>query len=97
MAPQKLENKLIKEEKVKKNITIEKKNEIVQKYESGFRVTDLANMYSMSKSTISTILLVLLVNYAHYTTLFIIKRLGKGCFESFGTHYRYFHYFLWEK
>jgi hypothetical protein len=27
----------------------------VQKYESGVRVTDLANVYSMSKSTISTI------------------------------------------
>jgi Mor family transcriptional regulator len=40
-----------KEEKVKKAITIEKK-EIVQKYESGVRVTDLANMYNMSKSTL---------------------------------------------
>lgn len=56
MAPQKLEKKLRKEEKVKKAITIEKKKEIVQTYESGVRVTDLANMYSMSKSTISTIL-----------------------------------------
>jgi hypothetical protein len=37
---------------VKKAITIEKKKEIVQKYESGVRVTDLANMYSMSKSTL---------------------------------------------
>jgi Mor family transcriptional regulator len=70
MAPKKLENELRKEEKVKKAITIEKKNEIVQKYENGFHVTDLANMYSMSKSTISTILLVFLVNYAHYTILF---------------------------
>jgi transposase-like protein len=35
---------------VKKAITIEKK-EILQKYESGVRVTDLANTYSMSKST----------------------------------------------
>jgi hypothetical protein len=26
----------------------------------------------------------------------IMKKLGKGCFGSFGTHYRYFHYFLWE-
>jgi hypothetical protein len=69
-APQKLENKLRKEEKVKKAITIEKKKEIVQKYESGFPVTDLANMYSMSKSTTPTILLVFLVNYANYTTLF---------------------------
>jgi Mor family transcriptional regulator len=55
MAPKKLEKKLRKEEKVKKAITIEKTKEIVQKYESGVRVTDLANMYSMSKSTISTI------------------------------------------
>ena len=55
--PKKLEKKLRKEEKVKKAITIEKKKkEIVQTYESGVRVTDLANMYSMSKSTISTIL-----------------------------------------
>jgi hypothetical protein len=37
------------------------------------------------------------VNYAYYTTLFITKKLGKGYFGSFGTHYRYFHYFLWEK
>ena len=51
MAPKKLEKKLRKKEKVKKAITIEKKKEIVQTYESGFRVTDLANMYSMSKST----------------------------------------------
>jgi hypothetical protein len=50
--PKKLEKKLRKEEKVKKAITIEKKKEIVQKYESGVRVTDLANMYSMSKSTL---------------------------------------------
>nr|XP_023421853.1 tigger transposable element-derived protein 1 [Cavia porcellus] len=56
MAPRKLEKKLRKEGKVKKAITIEKKKEIVEKYESGIRVTDLANMYSMSKSTISTIL-----------------------------------------
>jgi hypothetical protein len=87
--PKKLEKKLMKEEKVKKAITIEKK-EIVQKYESGVRVTDLANMYSMSKSTISTI--------THITQpFFIMKRLGKGCFGRFGTHYRYFHYFLREK
>jgi len=56
MVPQKLEKKLEKEEKVKKAITIEKKKEIVQTYESGVRVTDLPNTYSMSKSTISTIL-----------------------------------------
>ena len=42
MAPKKLlvEKKLRKEEKVKKAITIEKKKEIVQTYESGVRVTD---------------------------------------------------------
>ena len=51
MAPQKLEKKLRKEEKAKKAITIEKKKETVQTYESGVRVTDLANMYNMSKST----------------------------------------------
>jgi hypothetical protein len=33
--PKKLEKKLRKEEKVKKAITIENQNEIVQKYESG--------------------------------------------------------------
>jgi DNA invertase Pin-like site-specific DNA recombinase len=80
VAPKKLEKKLRKEEKVKKAITIEKKKEIVQKYESGVRVTNLANMYSMSKST-----------------LFIMKRLGKGYFGRFGTHYGYLHYLLWEK
>jgi hypothetical protein len=43
-------------------------------------------------------LLVFLVNYAYYTTLFfIMNKLGKGCFGSFGTHYRYFDYFLWGK
>jgi DNA invertase Pin-like site-specific DNA recombinase len=56
MAPKNLEKKLKKEEKVKKAIIIENKKEILQKYESGVRVTDLANMYSESKSTISTIL-----------------------------------------
>jgi hypothetical protein len=79
-SPKKLQKKPRKEEKVKKAITIEKKKEIVQKYKSGIRMTDLANMYSMSKST-----------------FFIIKRLDKGCFGRFGTHYGYFHYFLWEK
>jgi DNA invertase Pin-like site-specific DNA recombinase len=65
--PKKLEKKLMKEEKVKKAITIEKKKEIVQKYKSGVRVTDLAIMYSMSKSTISTI--------THITQpLFMMKR-----------------------
>jgi hypothetical protein len=33
---------------------------------------DLANMYSMSKFTISTILLVFLVDYAYYATLFLL-------------------------
>jgi hypothetical protein len=42
-------------------------------------------------------LLLFLVNYSYYATLFIMKKLGKGFFESFGTHYRYFHYFLWGK
>jgi hypothetical protein len=84
-----LEKKLRKEEKVK-TITIEKKKEIVQKYESGVRVTDLANMYSMSKSTISTIPHII-------QPFFIMKRLGKGCFGRFGTHYGYLHYFLWGK
>jgi hypothetical protein len=90
MAPKKLENKLRKEEKVNKAITIEKKKEIVQKYESGVRVTDLANMYSVSQSTISTITYII-------QPFFIMKKLGKGCFGSFGTYYRYLHYFLWEK
>jgi hypothetical protein len=52
VAPNKLEKKLRKEEKVKKAITIEKKKEIVQKYESGIHVTNLANMYSLLKSTL---------------------------------------------
>jgi hypothetical protein len=47
MAPKKLEKKLRKRKKVKKAITIEKKKEIVQKYESGVRETDLANMYTI--------------------------------------------------
>jgi hypothetical protein len=92
MSPKKLEKKLRKEEKVKKAITIEKNKEIVKKYESGVRVTDLANtsMYSMSKSTISIT--------THITQpFFIMKRLGKVCFGRFGTHYGYFHYLLWEK
>jgi hypothetical protein len=42
-------------------------------------------------------LLVFLVNYAYYAPFFIMKKLGKRCFGSFGTHYRYFHYFLCEK
>jgi hypothetical protein len=42
-------------------------------------------------------LLVFLVNYAYCETLFMMTKLGKGWFGSFGTHYRYFHYFLWEK
>jgi hypothetical protein len=33
-------------------------------------------------------LLVFLVNYVYYATLFfIMKKLCKGCFGSFGTHY----------
>jgi hypothetical protein len=42
-------------------------------------------------------LLVFLVNYAYYATLFYYENLDKGCFGRFGTHDRYFHYFLWEK
>ncbi|XP_023575288.1 tigger transposable element-derived protein 1-like isoform X2 [Octodon degus] len=42
--------------KVLKKITIALKKEIVQKYEHGIRVTDLALEYKMAKSTISTIL-----------------------------------------
>jgi hypothetical protein len=42
-------------------------------------------------------LLGFLVNYAYYANFSIMKMLGKGCFGSFETHYRYFHYFLWEK
>jgi hypothetical protein len=90
MAPNKLENKLRREEKLKKAITIEKKKEIVQKYESGVSVTDLANMYSMVRPTISTITHII-------QPFFKMKRLGKGCFGSFGTHYGYFHYILREK
>jgi hypothetical protein len=41
-------------------------------------------------------LLVFLVNYAYFATLFYYEKLGKGWFGSFGTHYGYFH-FLWEK
>jgi hypothetical protein len=57
----------------------------------------LGTFYNFSVSTLGKVL-VFLANYAHYTTLFfIMKRLGKGCFGSFGTHYGYFHYFLCEK
>jgi hypothetical protein len=28
---------------------------------------------------------------------FIMKKLVKGCFGSFGMHYMYFHYFLWDQ
>jgi hypothetical protein len=50
-------------------------------------------------SLVSTLgkLLVFLINYSHYTTLFYYEMLGKGCFGRFGTHYEYCHYFLWEK
>jgi sorbitol-specific phosphotransferase system component IIBC len=71
MAPKELEKKLRKEEKAKKAITVKKKKEIVQKYESGVRVTDLANMYSMSRSTISQVMHII-------QPFFIMKRLGKG-------------------
>jgi hypothetical protein len=42
-------------------------------------------------------LLVFVVNYAYYANLFFMKKLGKGWFGSFLTHYRYFHYFFWKK
>jgi hypothetical protein len=42
-------------------------------------------------------LLVFLVITHIMQTFFIMKKLGKGCLGSFGTHSRYFHYFLWEK
>jgi hypothetical protein len=36
--------------------------------------------------------------FGEYTRKIIgVSELGKGCFVSFGTHYRYFRYFLWEK
>jgi hypothetical protein len=91
MAPKKLEKKLRKEEKLMKAITVENKKEIVQKYESGVRVTDLANLYSVSKSTISTI------THIIQPFFIIMKKLGKGCFGRFGTRYGCLHYFLWEK
>jgi hypothetical protein len=49
-----------------------------------------------NKFLVSTLakLLMFLVNYAYYATLSYYEKLGKGCFESFGMHYRYFHYFL---
>jgi hypothetical protein len=54
----------------------------------------LSTFYNFLVSTVLK-LLVFLVNYAHYTTLFfIMKKLGKGCFGSFGTHYRLFPLFL---
>jgi hypothetical protein len=55
MAQKKATKKLRKEDKVKKAITIEKKKETVQKYKSAVRVADLADMYSMSKSTLFNI------------------------------------------
>jgi hypothetical protein len=42
----------------------------MQKYESGVRVTDLANMYTRK------IIGVCGINYAHYTTLFYYEKLG---------------------
>ena len=56
MAPKKLEKKLGKEEKVKKAITIEKKKEIVQTYDSGVRVTDQQSVQQISSSEIKEIL-----------------------------------------
>jgi hypothetical protein len=57
----------------------------------------LGTFYNFLVSTLGK-LLVFLVNYAHYTIIFFfMKRLGTGCFGSFGMHCGYFHYFLWEK
>ena len=56
MAPKKLEKKLRKEEKIKKAITIEKKKEIVQTYDSGVRVTDQQSVQQISSSEIKEIL-----------------------------------------
>ena len=39
-----------------KRITVEVKKEIIMKHENGVRVCDIANEYSMAKSTISTII-----------------------------------------
>jgi hypothetical protein len=72
MVQKKLEKNLRKEEKVKKAITIEKK-ESVQKYGVSGKLRTL------------------------YNSFLIMKRLGKGCFGSLGTHYGYLHYFSWEK
>lgn len=55
MALQKKARKTTTQGDVKKAITIKKK-EIVVKYESGIYAIDLANMYNMLKSTISTVL-----------------------------------------
>jgi hypothetical protein len=52
-----------------------------QKLENNFLVSTLGK------------LLVFLVNYA-CNPFFIINKLGKGCFGSIGTYYRYFHYLL---
>jgi DNA-binding NarL/FixJ family response regulator len=88
MHPNRLESKVRKEEKVMKAITIEKK-EILQKYESGVRVTDLANMHRMSNSTISSKITGISGKLrALYNPVLIIS-FGKGCFGSFGKHYRF--------
>lgn len=55
MAPKKVQRKRTGE-KMRKSITIEKKKEIIEKHERGIRVTDLASMFGMAKSTISTVL-----------------------------------------
>jgi hypothetical protein len=68
----------------------------VRKRQSQPRYACLWTFYNFLASALGK-LLVFLVNYAHYTTLFIIKRLGKVCFGRFGTHYGYFHYFIWGK
>lgn len=55
MASKKIEQKLRVIWKVKKAIINFKKKETVEKYKSDIYVTKLANMYNVSKSTISTI------------------------------------------
>jgi hypothetical protein len=68
----------------------------VRKRQSEPRYPCLWTFYNFLASTLGK-LLVFLVNYAHYTTLFNYEKLGKRCFGRFGAHYVYFHYFLWGK
>ncbi|XP_051783790.1 tigger transposable element-derived protein 1-like [Erpetoichthys calabaricus] len=56
MASKQVKSGSVGEKKGLKKIEIELKKEIIEKYERGVRVTDLAAEYKKSKSTISTIL-----------------------------------------